>query len=94
VVWTAPPGVDLNANLVVLAAGEQIAEHVNASLDVLVVVLSGVGTLTIDGHAVELRAHIAVVVPKGARRGITAGAQLRYMTVHVARPPMQIGAPR
>ena len=93
-VWTAPPGRDLNVNLVVLAAGERIAEHTNDALDVLVVVLAGEGTARVDGTDVPLRSHEAVLIPKGARRGIAAGDGLRYMTVHIARPPMQIGHPR
>ena len=91
--WTAPPGRDLNVNLVVLGAGERIDEHTNAALDVLVIVLGGQGVARVDGADVPLRPHDALLIPKGATRGIAAGDGLRYMTVHVARPPMQIGPP-
>lgn len=96
VVWTAPPGLDLNANLVVLHAGEAIPEHVNPSLDVLLVVLAGTGVVQVDDQRVQVRAHTALLIPKGASRSMApaGGDGLRYMTVHVARPPMQIGPRR
>ena len=41
---------DLNATLLAWPAGHQVAEHVNAEVDVLVVVVAGTGTASVDGH--------------------------------------------
>ena len=40
---------DLNATLLVWPADHQVPEHVNADLDVLVVVLEGSGVAVVDG---------------------------------------------
>jgi mannose-6-phosphate isomerase-like protein (cupin superfamily) len=82
---------DLNATLLAWAAGEGVAEHVNAELDVLVVVLEGSATVTIDGVAQALAGPAALLVPRGARRAIRAGAGgVRYLSVHRRRGPLQI----
>ena len=82
---------DLNATLLTWPAGYAVAEHVNAELDVLVVVLDGVVTITIDGAPHELSAPAALLVPRGARRAIRAGASgARYLSVHRRRGPLQI----
>jgi mannose-6-phosphate isomerase-like protein (cupin superfamily) len=85
---------DLNATLLGWPAGHLLAEHVNADLDVLLVVVEGAATVTIDGTPHELRAPAALLVPRGARRAIRAGADgTRYLSVHRRRGPLQI-APR
>ncbi len=82
---------DLNATLLAWPAGEGVAEHVNAELDVLVVVLAGSAPVTIDGVARALAAPAALLVPRGARRAIRAGAGgVRYLSVHRRRGPLQI----
>jgi quercetin dioxygenase-like cupin family protein len=89
VMWTAPPGRDLNVNVVRLRARGEMPDHVNDALDVLVVVHSGTGTLTTTDRIVPLAAGVVVVVPRGMRRSIQAGELgLRYLTAHVARPPL------
>jgi quercetin dioxygenase-like cupin family protein len=86
------PSADLNVNLVVLAPGDAIAAHRNDAFDVLVVAVGGRGTVRIDGAPHELVAPSAVVVPKGTERSTAAdaGEELRYLTVHPARGPLQI----
>jgi mannose-6-phosphate isomerase-like protein (cupin superfamily) len=85
---------DLNATLLAWPAGHALAEHVNAELDVLVVVVAGAATVTIDGAPHELRAPAALLIPRGTRRAIRAGADgTRYLSVHRRRGPLQI-APR
>ena len=85
---------DLNATLLAWPADHVLAEHVNAELDVLLVVVAGDATVTIDGAPHELRAPAALLVPRGARRAIRAGADgTRYLSVHRRRGPLQI-APR
>jgi mannose-6-phosphate isomerase-like protein (cupin superfamily) len=82
---------DLNATLLVWPPGHELAEHVNAQLDVLVVVLDGQGVVVIDGEAHDLSAGSAILVPRGTRRRIEAGAGgLRYLSVHRRRGPLQI----
>jgi quercetin dioxygenase-like cupin family protein len=82
---------DLNATLLAWPAGEAVAEHVNDQLDVLIVVLAGAVSVTIDDERHELRAPAALLVPRGARRSIRAGAEgVRYLSVHRRRGPLQI----
>ena len=84
---------DLNATLLAWPAGEGVAEHVNADLDVLVVVLGGSAVVTIDDTPSELHAPAAILVPRGARRAIQAGAAgVRYLSVHRRRGRLQIGS--
>ena len=83
--WTHR-GEDLDANLLVFAAGEGVAEHVNAEVDVLLVGIAGDGVVDVDGTRRVLRAGQALIVPKGARRG-TRGVSERfaYLTCHRRR---------
>jgi quercetin dioxygenase-like cupin family protein len=82
---------DLNATLLAFRAGEGPAEHVNDERDVLVFLVDGAATITIDDEARELRPGDAVIVAKGRLRKITAGRRgVRYLSVHLRRPPLQI----
>ncbi len=84
-------GEDLNATLLAWKAGHEIAEHVNAELDVLLVVVAGAVTVTIDDVPHELLAPAALLIEHGARRAIRAGADgTRYLSVHRRRGPLQI----
>ena len=66
-IWTRE-SEDLDINLLVFAAGEGVAEHVNAEVDMLLVGIAGAGAVTIDGTSQHLTAGDAIVIPKGARR--------------------------
>ncbi|MEQ8437678.1 MAG: cupin domain-containing protein [Ilumatobacter fluminis] len=90
VVWSLPRGGDLDGNLVHLRPGAVIDPHVNAELDVLIVVWSGSGRLTVDGVARELERGVATVVPKGAERSIAALDDLRYLSIHRHRDTLSI----
>ena len=82
---------DLNATLLVWAEGGGPGEHVNDERDVLVFVVEGSATVTIDGEPNELRPGEALIVGKGQRRSISAGTHgVRYLSVHRRRPPLQI----
>lgn len=82
---------DLNATLLAWPPGHVVAEHVNAELDVLVVVLDGAGSAVVDGATHVLAAGCALLIPRAARRCIRAGAPgLRYVSVHRRRGPLQI----
>ena len=85
VVWSAAPE-GVHANLVVLGARQVIDAHRNNELDVLVVVLDGAATVTVDGVAHELPAAHALVVPRGAERTIASGDDgVRYLSIHRRR---------
>ena len=82
---------DLNATLLAWPPGHEVVEHVNAELDVLVVVIDGHGTATVDGQTHELAAGNALLIPRGTRRRIEAGSKgLRYLSVHRRRGPLRI----
>jgi quercetin dioxygenase-like cupin family protein/hemerythrin-like domain-containing protein len=84
---------DLNATLLVWDAGEGPPEHVNAELDVLILVLSGSATVTINGDPYATQAGDAIVLMKGSSRRIVAGPHgVRYVSVHRRRAPLQIAA--
>ncbi len=92
-IWSLPHGGDLDANAVRLRSGEEIGEHVNDDVDVLVVVWSGDGRIEIDGTPTALSAGIVVSVERGRRRRITAGdSDLVYLSVHRRRDPLTIRA--
>jgi quercetin dioxygenase-like cupin family protein len=84
-VWTTA-SEDLNVNLVVVRAGEGIAEHVNTELDVLIVGISGEGIVNVNGESHPLTAGQLVLVPKGAVRSTRAATdRFAYLTCHRRR---------
>jgi len=87
VVWALSGERQLEVNLVALGPDDAIAEHVNATVDVVVVVLDGTVTVAIDGVRRGLTYHDLLLVPRGAVRRLTAGATgARYLSIHVAQP--------
>jgi quercetin dioxygenase-like cupin family protein len=83
--WT-PESDDLHVNLVDLRPGEEIGEHTNTALDVLLTCLTGGGTLVVDGETIVMRAGSVVLIPRGARRAVIAGESgVRYTTCHRKR---------
>ena len=90
-VWGTATG-DLNATLLVWPSRHEVAEHVNAAFDVLLVVLDGGGVVSVDGAPHAVSAGDAVVLPRGTRRSIGAGDDgIRYLTVHRRRGGLEIG---
>jgi quercetin dioxygenase-like cupin family protein len=84
-IWTRQ-SEDLNINLLVFALGEDVAEHVNAEVDVLLVGIAGAGAVTIDGTRQILTAGHAIVIPKGANRGIQSVSDpFAYLSCHRRR---------
>jgi quercetin dioxygenase-like cupin family protein len=64
-------------------ANEGPPEHVNAELDVLMLVLAGSATVTINGDPCAMQAGEAIVLRKGHSRRIEAGPEgVRYLSVH------------
>lgn len=85
---------DLNATLLLWDAGGGPSEHVNAERDVLVFVAEGSASVTVDGEEHELAAGEGLIIDKSRRRKITAGrGGVRYLSVHLRRPPLEIQPP-
>jgi quercetin dioxygenase-like cupin family protein len=85
ILW-ATASDDLNATLLSWPPGEGVDPHRNTERDVLLVVVAGDGLLEVDGEPTALEAHVAVIVPHGSTRSITAGPDgLRYLSVHLRR---------
>jgi quercetin dioxygenase-like cupin family protein len=85
---------DLNATLLAWPPGHVVAEHANAEVDVLLVVLGGGGVVVVDQRKHALAPGHVLLVEKGSSRTIRAGADgLRYLSVHKRRGPLTV-APR
>lgn len=82
---------DLNATLLAWRAKETTPEQANDERDVLLVGIEGTGGVRIEGEAHAFGPARTVIVPKGATFQIAAGAGgLRYLSVHLRRPRLQI----
>jgi quercetin dioxygenase-like cupin family protein len=82
---------DLNATLLAWPAGQGPGEHRNAERDVLLVVLAGQATVTLDGEEHLARAGYAILIEKGSTRSISAGPNgVRYLSIHRRRGPLQV----
>jgi quercetin dioxygenase-like cupin family protein len=78
---------DLDVNLLHFAAGDGVAAHINADLDVLLVGVAGGGEVLVDGQPYPLRPGRVVLVPKGRERATLATSeQFCYLSCHRARP--------
>jgi quercetin dioxygenase-like cupin family protein len=88
-------GEDLQANLVRLDRGDRIEPHRNDEVEVLVVVVSGRGELTLDGQVHQLAPMVVVHLPTGTVRAIAAiDGPLAYLSVHRRRSAgLQVGRP-
>jgi len=86
-------GEDLRANLVRLGRGDRIAPHRNDEVEVLVVVVSGRGELTLDGQVHRLAPLVVAHLPKGTVRAIEAvEGPVAYLSVHRRRSVgLQVG---
>jgi quercetin dioxygenase-like cupin family protein len=86
-------GEELQANLVRLGLGDRIQPHRNDEVDVLVVVISGRGELTLGNQVHPLAPMALVHVPKGTVRAVVAvDGPLTYLSVHRRRSAgLQVG---
>lgn len=88
----AEPDRQLDANLVHLPAGKSVESHREPDLDVLLLVVSGDGTLSTPEGPQQLTKGAVFWLPHGSTRSLSAGEQgLYYLTVHRRRPGMSIG---
>ncbi|MFJ6754480.1 MULTISPECIES: cupin domain-containing protein [unclassified Streptomyces] len=87
-------GIDrqLDANLVRHLPGTGGAAHTEDEVDVMLVVVAGAGTLTLDGTQSELSPGFLGLLPRGTSRALLAGPEgLLVLTVHRRRRGMRIG---
>jgi len=91
-VWKLDPADrGLDANVIVLPAGDEIQRHTGPELDVLIVVLAGSGTLETATDAVTLeQGGIVWLPPRSQRRFIAGPDGLRYFSVHARKPGLGI----
>lgn len=91
---------DLNFTFVEWPAEKGVAEHVNEEVDVLMLVLSGHGLVTVDGQRFEAGVGDLFLIRKGSTRSVrSASDDFRYINVHrrrrglmpTARPGPQSG---
>jgi quercetin dioxygenase-like cupin family protein len=88
-------GDDLQANLVRLGVGDRIQPHRNDEVEVVVVVISGRGELTLGGQVHRLAPMALVHVPKGTVRAMVAvDGPLADLSIHRRRwAGLQVGRP-
>ncbi len=93
-VW-AQQSTDLNVNLISLVSGQQLASHVNAEVDVLLVGIDGTGAVEIDCRRHDVRPGHAVVIPKGSQRSMQSHDEwFTYLTCHRRRAALQPSVPQ
>ncbi|WP_298040383.1 AraC family ligand binding domain-containing protein [uncultured Microbacterium sp.] len=93
-VWSLQPAErGLDANIIDLPAGDEIARHDGPALDVLILVLDGGGVLETAGEPIDLTPGALAWLPPHSQRRFIAGASgLRYFSVHARKPGLAIGA--
>ena len=91
-VWVLEGSRDLNANLVRFGAGAGVGEHVNDDVDVLIIGVSGVGLVGVDGEEHAVAAGDVVLVSRGSLRYTRAVSDdFAYLSIHRRRGPLRIG---
>ncbi|MFJ7591196.1 hypothetical protein ACIQZO_28235 [Streptomyces sp. NPDC097617] len=87
-------GRQLDANLVRLLPDGEIALHREPEVDVLLLVVKGGGSLSLDGAVSEASPGSLILLPRGAPRSLRAGPEgLVFLTAHRRRAGMSIGRP-
>lgn len=92
--WRLEPAErGLDANVIDLRSGEEIATHIGPELDVLIHVLTGSGVLETAEGEIPLDAGTLVWLPPRSQRRFIAGpGGLRYFSVHARKPGLSIGS--
>jgi quercetin dioxygenase-like cupin family protein/hemerythrin-like domain-containing protein len=84
---------DLNITMLSWYPGSATPEHVNEDRDVLVLCLAGSGTVVLGGALHTFAEGQMLIIEKGSPRRIEAGPHgLRYLSVHLRRPGLQIAS--
>jgi quercetin dioxygenase-like cupin family protein len=77
---------DLDVTLLSWAPGKNIAAHVNNEVDVVLIGVSGNGTVTVEGERHPLRSGTLLLIPKGKARSMQCGEeQWSYLSLHRRR---------
>ncbi|NNJ13550.1 cupin domain-containing protein [Chloroflexales bacterium ZM16-3] len=86
--WSAT-SEQLNVNLLRLADGASIPQHVNYEVDVFLVIIEGACKLFVDNEMTVLRSGMAALIPRGHLRALrcTMGP-LVYLSCHRRRDPL------
>lgn len=83
-------GEELSVNLVVFAAGDRVAEHINDEVEVLLVGVAGEGTVAVDGQQHVLHAGCSLIIPRGTRRSTRAMTdRFAYLSCHRRRSALR-----
>lgn len=94
-IWQLTPGArDLDANIIAIAAHDEIQSHTGPELDVVMIVLEGSGELQTEvGTTISLQPGTMAWLPRRSQRRIVAGADgIRYFSVHQRKPTLNITA--
>ncbi len=90
-IWSLPHGGDLDANLVRLDPDATIGHHRNNDVDVLIIVHSGTGEITINDITRNVSSGHLALIPRMASRSVKAGPEgINYLSVHRRRSPLTI----
>ena len=80
----------LNINLIRLSTGATIPLHRNAEVDVLLLIVAGMGSATIDDASYTLHAGDLLLIPRGAERSLRSDSDdFAYVTCHQRRAGLQ-----
>ncbi|MEI8281608.1 MAG: cupin domain-containing protein [Armatimonadota bacterium] len=80
---------DLDATVVRWDSGLGVGLHTNDEVDVIMTVLLGSGSVTVDGETSLLAPGQIAVIPRGTAREIKAGSDgITYLNVHKRRKRM------
>lgn len=92
-IW-ATESDDLDCTFVAWGNGQGVVEHVNTEVDVVMVVLSGNGSVLLDGRSVDFSPGTVLMIPKEVSRAIHAGeGGVAYLNVHKRRKRLHLGNP-
>ena len=82
----AHESTDLDLTLLTWTTGQHVPAHVNDEVDVVLVVVSGVGEVVVNAEVFRLVPGQALLIPKGAERTIRcAGDRFSYVSIHRRR---------
>ena len=92
-VWALMESGDLNANLVCFPTGRGVGGHANDEVDVLLLGVSGSGSVAVDGEEHALSAGALIFVPRGAWRSTHSRSEsFAYLSIHRRRGLLPIGS--
>jgi len=80
---------DLSGSVVELPAGAQIPEHTHAKETEMLYVMSGSGTMIVDGVSLVVSPTSVVQIPPATKHAFTATADLRAVQVYTPAGPEQ-----